>query len=832
MNVSKKILALVLALVMAISCFSVCAFAYSPFADTGTLLWFSDDTADDVDEYIESISSVNAANYTTLKIYNIPGVNFSAALQKFTGLTKIEFVNCDIIDISWLSSGTNLSTINLSNNLIYDLSIFSSIQTVPTLNLSNNLITNVAPLLNSSSVKYLHLNLDNNFVSDVRPLNKCFFATGSVRLHLSGNYAKDSISDLNVSHYGSADDQHNNVSNPFLALFQNNTFKIIGYFGSINNKEAVIGTTVQVFDTQSRTISEVNISQLEQQNQQTYILRIEKNAFKNNVSVEGWVIGNKVSFIDGYAFSRCTNMKRIKLGTGITTIKSFTFYYCLNLLGICIPDNVTTVEARAFDYCMRLKYVEFSNGNTSVHANTFSRCNEEYLTVYASSDINNWSSSTLKSSLDNLLINPAIDRNYEFKDGEMTDVVLTSTVLRVPAGIDRIDFGVQNNNTTYTVFTFIMPEGITFASIDLFAPSNTPVEILVPSTLSDLSGIDYPAGTNVTAYTYGDTSLTDDNSYAVNGDYKIAYDVLEKYLNEPEYDIEIVVPSFDFDIIGVRAFYGIGTDNAYNELGEHITAITLPNGIVEIKSSAFRRLRVIESITFGSDNRLKKIGDGAFGYDYALSSISIPQSVTTIGAEAFEVCTNLESISFGGVNSQLSVIGEEIFRNCTKLRNNNPDAEVNDGDYRFFKIPDSVNSIPLHAFSYINGANKFTTIELPNHVNTFNDFDENSFEGTDIRNVTIIVYCDYYSDFYYELLSMGFGNVICCGLPNNNLNSNPERISQSNITDENETAVFALNTYVNDVIDDCLKACENGSFDIELLNYEIAFILSTNKEIQ
>ncbi|HUC83931.1 MAG TPA: leucine-rich repeat domain-containing protein, partial [Candidatus Acidoferrales bacterium] len=58
------------------------------------------------------------------------------------------------------------------------------------------------------------------------------------------------------------------------------------------------------------------------------------------------------------------------------------------------------------------------------------------------------------------------------------------------------------------------------------------------------------------------------------------------------------------------------------------------------------------------------IGDAAFGFNYALTSVTIPDSVTNIGQIAFISCTSLTNVEIAaGVLS----IGELAFKNCVSL---------------------------------------------------------------------------------------------------------------------------------------------------------------------
>ena len=107
---------------------------------------------------------------------------------------------------------------------------------------------------------------------------------------------------------------------------------------------------------------------------------------------------------------------------------------------------------------------------------------------------------------------------------------------------------------------------------------------------------------------------------------------------------------------------------------------------------------------------VKEIGEKAFSFADAVTTLEIPESVTHIGAYAFQFCTQLTTVTlpagltelgdyaFRGcfdlmeipeLPESLNTIGENVFKDCTKLQ--------------IVDIPESITAIKASAFSGCKG---------------------------------------------------------------------------------------------------------------------------------
>ncbi len=118
-------------------------------------------------------------------------------------------------------------------------------------------------------------------------------------------------------------------------------------------------------------------------------------------------------------------------------------------------------------------------------------------------------------------------------------------------------------------------------------------------------------------------------------------------------------------------------------------------------------------------NTVTAIGDTAFKYYNALTSITIPDSVTSIGIEAFSNCSGLTNIIIP--NSVIS-IGERTFQDCTSLTSMTIGSGVTSiGNYAFRgcrslnNITSSTTTAPTIQNSTFSGVKTNGTLTVPNN---------------------------------------------------------------------------------------------------------------------
>ena len=179
--------------------------------------------------------------------------------------------------------------------------------------------------------------------------------------------------------------------------------------------------------------------------------------------------------------------------------------------------------------------------------------------------------------------------------------------------------------------------------------------------------------------------------------------------------------------------YGSGNSNPmvyaeaelYKDNGQYvpITSITFN---ANVNPRAFRGAKSLVSITFGSENTIKEIGDDAFYGCTGLTKITIPSNINKIGTNAFRECSGLTTvvIQTSFLNSTLPV---GIFRDCSKLTDVTLSSVIETiGDNAFWGctklsvLPSTPGLITIgkNAFSYTG----FTSLEIPATVEIIDDY--------------------------------------------------------------------------------------------------------------
>ncbi|MBQ6482591.1 MAG: leucine-rich repeat domain-containing protein [Anaerolineaceae bacterium] len=103
------------------------------------------------------------------------------------------------------------------------------------------------------------------------------------------------------------------------------------------------------------------------------VTQLEKELFKNNMTLESVVMPNSIKSTGGNVFNGCAALKNVQLSTKLDTISGGLFRYCISLEHIMIPFSVTTIGGFAFSDCIQLKDILLLSV-TSIGESAFENC--------------------------------------------------------------------------------------------------------------------------------------------------------------------------------------------------------------------------------------------------------------------------------------------------------------------------------------------------------------------------------------------------------------------------------------------------------------------------
>ena len=134
-------------------------------------------------------------------------------------------------------------------------------------------------------------------------------------------------------------------------------------------------------------------------------------------------------------------------------------------------------------------------------------------------------------------------------------------------------------------------------------------------------------------------------------------------------------------------------DGAFRDCSS-LTSVTIPDSVTDIGGSAFRNCSSLTSVTI--PNSVTKIGWSAFSGCSSLTSVIIPDSVTEIGEYAFSSCSNIKDVYYQGNLSGWCKIS--FTKNNANPLSNGANLYIDNKEVTDIIIPSDITSIGDYTF--------------------------------------------------------------------------------------------------------------------------------------
>ncbi len=385
------------------------------------------------------------------------------------------------------------------------------------------------------------------------------------------------------------------------------------------------------------------------------VTSIADNAFNNCYNLTNVTIGSGVASIGESAFQNCSRLTSVTIPNNVGSIGWDAFYYCSGLTNVTIGSGVGNIGGYAFAGCSALTTVTIPASVTSMGGSCFADC-AKLTQAYFQGDaplVDGWEA----GSADTSIFSGETGTAYYVAGTAGWDTSFGGwlTAAFVPFAytyITNIDNTISITGCTgiggdnITIPDTINGLTVTGIGAGAFQHNSSLTNITIPASVISLGSLAFSDCTNLTEIHFLGNAPTADLTVFSGDNHAIVYyppgatgwsspfdGLLAGQQNPP-------APAGDFSYYTIN---GAVTIYHYHGAGGDIGIPSTINGLPVVA-----------------------IADGAFDYNYSLTSVTIPNSVTNIGNYPFYDCGHLTSVTIGnGVTS----IGYLAFDDCWNLTN-------------------------------------------------------------------------------------------------------------------------------------------------------------------
>ena len=427
-----------------------------------------------------------------------------------------------------------------------------------------------------------------------------------------------------------------------------------------------------------------------------------------------FTVPENIKVIDDEVFRGNALIKKVILPEGLEKISTSAFEYCKNLESINIPSTVKEIEETAFSECESLSSVNIPSGVEHLFNGTFYKC----------------------SKLKNITLSNGLKSIEEYVFEECENL----PEIKIPNSVESI--GASAFKSCKKLETIKIPEKVEIINDETFANCYSLKKVDFPKNLKHICDEAFNICESLQKIDFNDGLLSLGNN-AFRGCLGLTSIKLPKSLEDLGEGVFSGCGCIKKADLSELSSHGKRLSIPFNTFCEceYLENVILPEGLVEIDTSAFARCTNLKSIRFPSS--LKLIGSNAF-YSSGITSIDLPEGLNALSSYCFSECKNLKSVKLPDnldmINSQafagctnltdvkmpknLTYISSGVFTRCSHLQHIEiPSKVYKIGENAFsdcrnlkeINIPDSVIEIEKRAFLSCSNLEKVT---LPNSLQT------------------------------------------------------------------------------------------------------------------
>lgn len=426
---------------------------------------------------------------------------------------------------------------------------------------------------------------------------------------------------------------------------------------------------------------------------------------------------------NGYNNNACKDIENIIIPDTVINIGNYAFYMCWNLKSIYIPSSVTSIGSHSFERCDSVTSIIVDEANKKYDSRD--NCN-----ALIKTETNTLLAGCKKSSIPSDILHIG---DFAFCNIHLPSLTLPNGLLTIGDG--AFNFSLTLNDS-FKHIALIIPDtvteigdeafyccaieeltlsnNLTLIGKKAFMYCNRLISLTIPKSVTTIGTQAFASCNKLTSVVVDENNTKYDSRDKCNAIIEKATDTLIigfkfstipstvkaigdyafSYFNGETLTIPQGVTSIGDYAFDDSMFKNVTFANTVTSIGKYafhdcrdLISLTIESGATSSTTSswaigdfAFYWCSALTTVKLG-DN-IKSIGKSAFAYCKALKDVTLPKSLTSIGASAFYLCTSIESIT---LPTSLKSIGKYAFSQCSALT--------------AIEIPDSVTSIDSYAFS-------------------------------------------------------------------------------------------------------------------------------------